>query len=349
MNRIVWMSDELLATTNPKDWGTLMDQSKKLFDLVGNPDFEHEVVSPQTCIKPLANTLKKERFSVAIDLTGGWLSASLIDILKVPVINQLHLSRVREVSNPALPTSGHVLNCDRGILQQLKEGFDFSKPLILDDVSFSGSSTVLVMKLLGLNPKETTNGFLLTNIGDLGPQPGAKSKIESFNSKLFTGQTLNTSENEDGWHIKDFVQHPFLERSLGLVVTIHEIIQKDGGDSEILRRLFKTQALRDVLFPFALNFQQLNKLFMEGKFIPTKSMDSLREGMHTTNPTLLTSPYFLRHVSAEKFKDNLSEVSLIIRSIQKVSENNEAQSEAIRGLQSEVKNELGGSSPERKL
>jgi hypothetical protein len=330
------MSDELIATTKPADWLKVVGKCKELFSLIGNREFTHDVVSPQDCIAPLVQNLQNEHFSTIIDLTdNGWLSASLHGLFPAtPVIKELHISRVREVSNPELPTSGHIINLNPAQIGNFKGKFDLRKTLIVDDVSFSGSSSELTMKLFGLNPKETSNGFLITNIGELGPNNGAKSRLENLGSRVFTGQILNTSENEDGWHIKDFVQHPTLERSLGLIVTIHEIIQKDGKDSELLKRLFGTEALRVILFPSALSFEKIKLLQKEGRFMlpQGKTLESLTEGMHTTNPTLLTSPYFLGHVSSESFRANLDRVSEIIHGVQFLTDDREAQIESTKEL-----------------
>lgn len=345
------MSDELIATTRPRDWSKVVEKCKELFSIIGNSEFTHDVVSPQECIGPLSEKLQNEHFSTIIDLTdGGWLSASLRGLFfNTPIIKELHISRVRDVTSPELPTSGHLINLGPQKIDDIKRNFDLSKSLILDDVSFSGASSELTMKLFGLNPKESTNAFLITNIGELGSNQGAKTKLESLGSKVFTGQTLNTSENEDGWHIKDFVQHPTLERSLGLIVTIHEVIQKDGKDSELLKRLFQTEALRGILFPFALPFEKIESLQKEGKFILAKNrfLQSLENGMHTTNPTLLTSPYFLSHISSESFRKNLNNVAEIIHEIQFMTKDKEVLSESTIELKHEAEKPIRRGGVER--
>lgn len=351
MNRIIWMSDELIATTKPNDWQRVVSNCKELFSVIGNSEFNHDVVSPQDCIQPLAQKIQNEHFSAIVDLTdNGWLSTSLHNIFPfTPVIKELHISRVRNVSDPELPTSGHIVNLNPFQIEEIKRRVDFRKTLIVDDVSFSGSSSELAINLFGLNPRTTSNGFLITNIGELGPNHGAKTKLESLGSQVFTGQILNTSENEDGWHIKDFVQHPTLERSLGLIVTIHEIIKNDGKDSELLKRLFQTEALRGILFPFALPFGNINLLQKEGRFILPKGkvLESLSEGMHTTNPTLLTSPYFLGHIDSDKFRKNLNNVAEIIHEIQFLSKDKEAQIESTKELMRRADGENWGQGVER--
>jgi len=344
MNKIFWMLDELIATTKPGDWKKVEEKSEELFSIIGNSEFNHVVVAPEKCIVPLAQQIQNEHFSTIIDLTeNGWLSSSLHDIFPMtPVIKDLHISRVRDVSNPSLPTSGHIINLTPKEIDEIKKSSNLDKPLILDDVSFSGSSSELTMKLLNLNPKETSNAFLITNIGDLGANLGAKSRLDSLESKIFTGITINTSNGEDGWHVKDFVLHPTLERSLGLVVTIHEIIQKDGLDSLALNRLFKTDAIKEILFPFALPFEKIKELNDKGKFVVPKetNISNLKEGMHTTNPTLLTSPYFLKHISSELFRKNLTQVSETIHEIQFLTKDKENQTHSIEGFRKEIENNL---------
>lgn len=334
MNRIIWMADEIIAKTSPQNWNVVVEKCNKLFSIIGNPAFTHEVVSPQTCIGPLAQQLMGSRFSTIIDLTdNGWLSDGLRGIFpSTPVAKELHISRVRDVSKPHLPTSGHVINIGLQEIGQIKKDFDLINPLILDDVSFSGKSSEMTMRLLELNPKTTTHGFLILNIGDLGQTRGAKSRLENLGSRVFTGHTLNTSENDDGWHIKDFAHHGSLERTLGLVVVLHEIIQQDGSDSEILKRLFKTKALQETIFPFTISSERLTKLQQEAKFIPSGQLEGLHDGIHTTNPNLLASPYFLDHISISDFRNNIDQVSILLHEIQFMSKNNEGQKESVAEL-----------------
>lgn len=350
MNKIVWMADEIIARTSPQNWNVVVEKCNKLFSIIGNPVFSHEVVSPQTCIGPLARQLVGSKFSTIIDLTdNGWLSEGLRGIFpSTPMVKELHISRVRDVSNPHLPTSGHVINMGSQEIGQIKKGFDLRDPLILDDVSFSGKSSEMTMRLLELDPKVTTNGFLILNIGDLGQTPGAKSRLEDLGSRVFTGHTLNTSENDDGWHIKDFAHHGSLERTLGLVVVLHEIIQQDGSDSEILKRLFKTKALQETIFPFTVPSELLVKLHDEGKFIPSGQLESLQDGIHTTNPNLLASPYFLEHISISAFRQNLDHVSALLHEIQFLSKNREGQKESVAELRHIVGENIIFSNPEFK-
>ena len=343
MNKIIWMADEIIARTSPKNWRQAIDCCTHFFRLIGNPNFSHEVVSPTSCIGPLTQQLATEKFSTIIDLTdNGWLSASLQDMFpSTAIINQLHISRVRNVSDPNLKTSGHLINISPEEVKKIKALNDFCRPLILDDVSFSGHSSELTMKIFGLDPTNTTHGFLILNVGNLGETPGAKTRLEAIGSSIMSGHTIDTSQNEDGWHIKDFVHHPTIEPSLGLIATIHEIIEKDGSNSDIMFRLLQTQTLQNLLFPFAMSFDILESLSKEGKFIPAVKLEDLRLGLHSPNPTLLTSPYFLKHINTEIFRANLPAISELIKEIRSLSNQPEGQIESIEGLRQKVQESLG--------
>ncbi len=350
MKRIVWMSDELIATTNPKDWSTLVSKSEELFRVIGNGNFKHEVVSPNQCIGSLAKQLVNQRFTSIIDLTSNsWLSDSLKEIFpSTPVLRDFHLSRVRQVTDPRLPTSGHIVSIPIPQIRELHKKFDLSHSLVGDDVSFSGSSSETTMRLLGLTPENTSHAFLITNTGELGEIPGAKTRLESLGSKIFTGHTLNTSNGDDGWHIKDFIVHPAIERCLGIVLPIHEFIQRKEEGRFLLNELFKTKSVRNTLFPFALSSEKMKALKDDGRFLPSVNEEVWKEGVHTTNPNLLASPYFLEHTSAESFRNNIELVSELITEIHGLSKDRQAQQESVFELRREIRNSLVSAHPERR-
>jgi hypothetical protein len=233
MNTIFWMTDELFARADSKDWQAIEEKSTQLIGLIGRR-IDHNIISPFG-IGPLARSLAGRSFSAVIDLTdNGWLSRGLGSALNrdVPVITTVHISRVREISDPGLPTSGHIIRTPREDIVKIAETVDLSKSLVLDDVSFSGKSSELVMRLLGLDPRETAHGFLITNTGDLGPKTqGAWSRLTDLGSEVHTGSVINTTKGDDGWHIKDFVRQDRLDRALGLVPVIHELFRssQDNG------------------------------------------------------------------------------------------------------------------------
>lgn len=322
MNRIVWMSDEIIAQTSPKNWKHVMDKSRILFNIIGNKQFNHDVVAPQEHISIIANKLIRDHFSVIVDLTGGWMSESLKNIFpSTPIFTDLHISRVRTVSRPELPTSGHILSLSHEELESHKRSFDFTKPLILDDVSFSGFSSDVAMQTLSLKPDNTTHAFFIINEGN----PGAKQLLESKGSRIIFGHTLNTSEGDDGWHIKDITHHPHLEQTLGVVPIIQELHEKNGNGfhNATIHDIFQTKAFQQLIFPNKLSSADLQDLHEKGKFIPKKDCNFSESELHSTNPNLFCSPYFLHHIDPLQIRENLSEITTILMEIRDLSSDKE--------------------------
>lgn len=350
MNTIFWMTDELFARAESNDWQAIEERSARLIGLIGRNDFAHTIISPDSCIGPLARSLAGRSFSAVIDLTdNGWLSRGLGSALNrdVRVITNVHISRVREISDPGLPTSGHIIRTPREDLVRLIDTVDLSKSLVLDDVSFSGKSSELVMQLLGLNPRQTSHGFLITNIGDLGPKTrGAWSRLTDLGSEIHTGSVINTTEGDDGWHIKDFVRQDRLDRALGLVPVIHELFRTAQDNGALLKHLFSLESTRSLLFPNAISGEELFGVDTS-RFIRSDSFR--REGMHTTNPNLLTSPAFLEHISTDSFARHIDEVSELLHSIQRMTNLPEGNTNAVEGMNRIVEREIHLTSKERSI
>lgn len=350
MKRILWMADEIIAQTHPKDWGRVLDASKELFSIIGNKELNHEIVVPQDCIGELASHAIGERFTTVIDLTGGWLSSSLRNIFpSTPLITDFHLSRVRDVSDPELHTTGHIVSLNKAEIQTRSQQFNLSRPLIVDDVSFSGLSSEVTMQLFGLNSEQTTHGFLIVNDGNLGPSPGARRRLESTGGRVVAGFSMNTSEGDDGWHIKDFIAHPQLERMLGASIIVQELFEQDGKDSHVAQRLFENMAMRQIFFPKAVGRDTLKVMEKEGSFIPNRNHEPKEGSIHTTNPTLLISPYVLEHISSKQFRENFDKVAHLMLEMRSLSFDQEASREASIGLRKEVEGRLFTENKERHI
>ena len=343
MSRILWMADEIIAQTHPKNWGRVLDASKELFSIIGNEKHTHEVIAPQDCIGELTSQVVGNKFTTIIDLTGGWLSESLREIFpSTPVITDFHLSRVRDVSDLELRTTGHIISLSGEKIRNLFHQFNLTHTLILDDVSFSGMSSDVTMRLFRLTPECTTHGFLIVNDGDLGPTPGARPRLESTGGKVTAGFTMNTSDGDDGWHIKDFIAHPQLERMLGASIIVQELFEQDGKSSHIAQRLFNNDAMRRIFFPRAVNIKELKSMEKEGLFLPNVTHVPKESSIHTTNPTLLISPYVLEHISSKLFRNNLDKITDLMQEIRILSFDHEASREASIGLREAARHGIEG-------
>jgi hypothetical protein len=352
MNKILWMADEVIAETHPQDWERISRLSRELFSTIGANGFNHEVVLPQECIGKLAQELFPHKFSAVIDLTGGWLGESLRPIMRsTPLIKDFHLSRVRDISDPSLGTTGHVVSLSPPQILDLKKQFDFSRTLILDDVSFSGLSSRVTMEQFHLNPEQTTHGFLILNVGELGPNKGARSSLEILGSKTHGGRLMNTSEGDDGWHIKDFIEN----RNLGLILRpalhLQEIFAEEGKGSLRARQIFTDNRFRQICFPDVKNLMDLKKLAETSQFIFNPRHEAKPESLHARNPNLLISPAVFEHLSLQKLQENFDHISEIMLSMRRLSFDQELSSESIRGLKETVAKETEGMTihPERSL
>ncbi|MEA3355046.1 MAG: hypothetical protein U9Q63_00995, partial [Patescibacteria group bacterium] len=162
-NRIVWMLDETLIKSSPSHWPKIRQQTTNIVQKFGNPDMDHFLADPEPLIKKLGEKLAGKTFSCVIDLSG-WMGEVLSPVINSPVITtEFSVSRIREASDPSLPTSGYISSLSRDKRVRLKFNLNRSKTLILDDTSFSGNTSLLTIKELGLNPETTTNGFLISN------------------------------------------------------------------------------------------------------------------------------------------------------------------------------------------
>lgn len=216
------------------------------------------------------------QFSLQIDLTGGHIANHVQ--LPVPAWNELHISRLREVSRAELPTSGHLISHNPAEIRQALNGADLSNVLLLDDTSFSGNTSIIAEDLLrSAFPElaETINfihGFLILNTGRLGGSPGAKERLESQGTQTLAGMTMQTPL-DDGWHLFDLVKHRNL---LAHLDTLQKLLEG--------KAVLSDESTRRLLFPELLTSGELERRRQVGRFV---GRSILQDGMHTRNPQLL--------------------------------------------------------------
>lgn len=350
-NRIVWMLDESIAHSKPSDWEKIVALEGALVDLIGNPEFKHELPNPIEGLTTITRELKGEEFTAVIDLTG-WLSPSLRDLFPdIPVVNRFSLSRVRVTSSPNLETSGYTTTMSRDEIEKAKKGLNLEKPLIIDDTTFTGWTSGTTMELWGIEPKNATHAFLIANTGKLGkkqketdpePPPGAVELLQSMGSKVIFGHGLSTP-HEDGWHLKDLHQHPKLAEAFNLGLQVLQLIEDEGPDSEIVKDTLRREDVIGVLFPERLTSGEINRMEAEGKFIPSGRVDLHANGIiHTKNPLLWASRYFREHINLQQVIDNQTEIAGVLVALHGLTEDPEALRESSYELRRIVNNELFG-------
>lgn len=321
------MMDETIANSKPVNWNRVTELEKSLVGIIGNPNFNHEIIHPIPCLDNIAGQLKGRKFSAVLDLTG-WLSPAMQELLpNTPVEDRFSLSRVRIVSSPKLETTGYRISMSPDEIDEAKKTLDLSKPLIVDDVSFSGWTSRKAMNLWGINPKDATHAFLIANTGDLGNDLGAVPMLEAMGSKVVSGFEITTPQ-DDGWHLKDLHQNPNLEQSFFLALFFQEIIRNDGIESERARTFFNHETVIDTLFPDHLRSDQIRELSNQGKFVLKNGHLTEGEEIHARNPFLWASPYFQEHINIDAILENKDEVLGILTELRTLTIDSEGRREA---------------------
>lgn len=349
--RIIWMLDDTLIKSAPNQWPSIRQKTFNIFQQFGNPNMEHVIADPEPLLNNLATQLAGREFSCIIDLSG-WMSDTLSSVIKTnQIIKEFRLSRIREASSPSLPTSGHIVSLTESECNRLSIQADLSRPLILDDTSFSGNTSLITMKLLGINPETATHGFLTLNEGNFDKEeekiPGAKDRLESLGSSTFSGMTFKTPI-DDGWHITDTWNHPKLKESLVVSRLIQEIMQTHGIDSLEAQSIWKSEVFKNSQFLNRIEPQMAQNLINEGRLISNDPQRLLNGEVHTTNPLLWISPYFIKHINLNKFlQDNNSLNSNLEIINQLVGERKNSHWEAIHELKNKVEKEIFNNHRER--
>jgi hypothetical protein len=123
---------------------------------------------------------------------------------------------------------------------------------------------------------------------------------------------------------------------------VQELFEQDGKDSSIVQRLFRNEAMRKIFFPHAIGVSDLKRLHDEGLFIPNAQHEPSIDSIHTTNPSLLISPYVLRHISSKQMREHFDEVTDLMVEIHNLSFDSEVRNEAIQGLRDHVSQAVEG-------
>lgn len=207
----------------------------------------------------------------------------------MPVWTDFSLSRVREVTRPTLPTTGHIISHgETALRERLADIDELNHVLILDDTSFSGATSLLVEDLLRKATPERaidfTHGFLLLNNGKLGTTPGAKERLSAIGSKAVGGMAMHTP-SQDGWHFFDIAKQPSIEEHLPAMLELAKLAARDNFIAEATDFLADENRLK-AAFPNALSSDELRDKQKLGHFIATKAIDGT---FHSSNPQLLPS------------------------------------------------------------
>lgn len=185
-----------------------------------------------------------------------------------------------------MPTSGHILSHNTEEIRNQLTNIDTSHILVLDDTSFSGTTSLLVEDLLKQAfPERTikfTHGFLIVNVGKLGNQDGAFNQISRSGSHVISGFKMETPK-DDGWHFFDIVDQDNIEDHFLVVKEILKLLQLPNFEHLITSFLSNENVLR-VMFPQLMPADDLLDQQKSGHFLARRNING---GFHVRNPQLL--------------------------------------------------------------
>jgi len=221
-----------------------------------------------------------------IDLTRGKLVSRLKSLNDTPQWSDFSMGRIREATSVDLPTSGHLISHNVSEIREILANSNLSNVLVLDDTSFSGSTSLIVEKMLRQAFPEKvmkfTHGFLILNEGNLGNQAGARSRLESSGSKALGGLKMRTPR-DDGWHFFDLVKQNNIEDHFLVVQEILKLLNNQDF-SQLTAALLSNENNLRLMFPQVISGQELRELEEEGYFL-TKG--KINGGFHVRNPQLM--------------------------------------------------------------
>lgn len=205
---------------------------------------------------------------------------------QLPVWSEFSLSRVRLATWRELPTSGHLISHNPEEVRTALTDVDTSHLLVLDDTSFSGTTNLLTERQVRQAFPERnmtfTHGLLILNAGQLGPNPGAKQRIEAAGSEAIGGVEMHTPA-DDGWHFFDMVmQRDFPNHLIAVRGIIRALCLPNGA--QVAEAMMDDEAIHQRLFPNQLSGDELRAIQEVGHFIVARELNG---DIHVRNPQLL--------------------------------------------------------------
>ena len=219
---------------------------------------------------------------------------------EIPQWNDFSVSRIREATSSDLQTSGHLLSHNLEEIRTILEKKDLSSLLVLDDTSFSGTTSLLIESLIrSAFPKREinfTHAFLILNAGSFGENPGAKSRLNDGSRQTVGGMEMMTPR-DDGWHFFDLLKHEDTEQHFKVLTKLLMTIS-DTEFKELASIFLSDEEMLRTLFPGLISADELNDLEKTGHFL---SKREIKGGFHVKNPQLM--PNIIEQGHLLKIKD----------------------------------------------
>lgn len=323
---------------HPSRWADIDQVTKELIARIKHPAFEYAIVDPVVCLENLFSNLNIAGFSCIIDLTRV-LGQNLDP--DIPRVDNFHLSRLRVISSPRLDGHGFLINLSPREVDRIKSTFDLSRPLFLDDVSWSGRTILEAAKVLSIDTRCVSAGLLVTNEGDFGESnPGAAQLLREQGISLFTGKVV-FSPNEDGFHLADFSIPEPTEDVFDTFIQIQKLREIRMASDQVRTKeidITISQILSEIrtkVFPNALSSEEVQQLQGEERLI---AAGGIRKNAHfDINPPSWLMPSFSRRVSSTMLQSNRDGIINAIRELRDIMN---AEKEIHREPKSEISPEV---------
>lgn len=335
--RMLWFQDGVKLRTPERKWAKIDALTEGLVRTSGSPDFNHAIIDPVVCREKLFQQINLRDYSVVIDLSGS-IAESIRQIsFSTPVIDRFHLTKVSVVSSPRLDGAGFMVSLNPEETEELKGKVDMSRPLLIDDVAWSGRTIIEAVRLLELERSLTTVGLLCVNLGVFGEKKlGARKLLETEGMRVITGEGVVTP-NDDGFHVADFLNFPDVEGAFDIVIQIQEMRERMRDTSKEVQKEIEQElktVLRDgqdSLFSDSFTSEQMRQLKENGRFISAGGIS--RESLFGTNPPSWLMPSFARRANSDQLRRNRGKIICILKEFKVImSEDIEARFETTQEI-----------------
>lgn len=197
---IIWVVTEPLDFRQEKQWEQVEKTAEKLIRFIGNTKYTHETASPRLLMPILVEKLRGEHFSTIVNIASPTFSHLLRKSFpKIPIIH-FPISRVRDAEK--IETLGYQIGLSVKQIDEMVKNHDLSHTLLFDDVGHTGGTQYMVMKLLDIDPKTATHGFLLANTGIYEGKPAIVGQLQNMGASVVYARSF-ASPGDKIWHVED--------------------------------------------------------------------------------------------------------------------------------------------------
>lgn len=339
--KVFWFNDGLCLNAPTQNWEEINVQSRKLISLIDNGERTHHVINPQLALISIKEFVDKTHPSVVVDLTG-----SLNNVISIPeteITSDFHISRLRRIDSPKIDGAGFLISHSQNELQKFLRLIDTSRPLIIDDVVWSGRTIVSVCDVLGLVKENTSIAAFCMNKGSFGKHQGGFGFLQEAGfTEIFSGFDVFTPK-DDGFHTADLLKpgsviDSSVFESIIRLQQFRELTLLHGQGTEDKQRecLHEITTVWKSDSNLILNSDQVKIMQSEGKIIVPGGVP--KNALFSVNPPAWIMHSLSKRISSDVLKRNKDDIINAARSLNRFAENNET----VREKSAEINAERNG-------